>query len=108
MKILCKLKPIDNTCFCCVADQLDGITPEKDCHVCLDRTPDYEILQFGHSLFFGDWAMVLDSEGHVEKVKLRRVKRVRTVSEGYMPDVLRNLDKLIFSLDRQLEKTKFF
>lgn len=105
MKILCKVLPEQNTCCCCIADQLDGITEHLDCYDCLDRIPDYEILQFGHSLFIGDWAMVLSSDGKVERVKLDRVKRVRTfeptppVSEAAM-----KLDRLIFNLERQVNK----
>ena len=78
MKILCKVLPDDNTCCNCIADQWDGYKEHLECSDCLDRIPDSEVLQFGHSLFIGDWAMVLDSDGHVERVKLDRVKRVRT------------------------------
>ena len=81
MKILCKLKPTDNDCCCCISDQWDGYKKKLDCDTCLDRMPDYEILQFGHGLFGGDWAIVLDTEGHVTRVKLDRVKRVKTLHD---------------------------
>lgn len=78
MKILCKVYPSENTCFGCIDEQLRGDRDQMDCKECRAKIPDSEILQFGHSLFFGDWAMVLGSEGNVERVKLSRVKDVRT------------------------------
>ena len=107
MKILCKVYPSENTCCGCVDEQLRGEKPNMNCEECRKRIPDYEVLQFGHSLFVGDWAIVLDSEGRVTRVKMDRVRHVRTVSEGYMPDVVRTLDKLVFSLERQVNKFKF-
>jgi hypothetical protein len=64
----------------------------------MDRSPDYEILQFGHSVFGGDWAIVLDSEGHVQRVKMSRVNRVRTLHSVYdieMNNVVRNMAKAL-------------
>lgn len=78
MKILCKVLPDHNLCCDCIDGQEDGRSEKLACNDCLDRAPDYEILQFGHSLFGGDWAMVL-LDGEVERVKLDRVKRVRTI-----------------------------
>lgn len=91
MKIFCKLKPSYNTCCGCISDQLDGYKEKIDCNTCLDRTPDYEVLQFGSSLFIGDWAIVLDTEGNVERVKLDRVKKVRTVHTISFRDVTKSL-----------------
>ena len=79
MKILCKVLPDDNTCCCCIADQWDGHKEHLECSDCIERMPDYEVLQFGHSLFGVDWAMVLGDDGNVERVSLKRVKRVRTI-----------------------------
>lgn len=78
MKIICKVKPSGNVCCGCIDDQLAGITKPLDCYTCIAKLPDCEVLQFGHSLFTGDWAIVLDSAGNVERVKLDRVKNVRT------------------------------
>ena len=87
MKILCKVVPENDICCNCIDDQLNGVKEKLECYDCLDRSPDYEILQFGHSLFIGDWAMVL-LDGKVERVKLDRVKRVRTDHDKYF--TLRN------------------
>lgn len=78
MKILCKVAPENDICCACIDAQLNGSKAKRECSDCLNKIPDYEVLQFGHSLFVGDWAMVLDSEGHVERVKLDRLKMVRT------------------------------
>ena len=101
MKILCKLKPSENTCCGCVDDQLRGYKTEADCKECLDRCPDYEILQFGHSLFVGDWAMVLDKDGNIKRVKLERCKRVRTLhtqSGIELENFAANMKKAVTSL----------
>lgn len=78
MKIICKVYPSENACCGCVDEQLRGDRVHMDCNECRKKIPEYEVLQFGHSLFFGDWAIVLCSDGTVEKVKMSRVKEVRT------------------------------
>ena len=78
MKILCKVNPDNNTCCGCIDDQWSGVIKKKSCKECLSRIPDYEILQLGHTFFGGDWAMVLNDEGKIERVKLSRVFDVRT------------------------------
>lgn len=69
-----------------------------DCKECRAEIPESEVLQFGHNLFFGDWAMVLGSDGTVEKVKLSKVKEVRTLHSVYdieMNNVARNMTKAL-------------
>lgn len=82
MMILCKVMPETNDCCCCIDDQLTGFKKKIECCDCLDNLPTYAILQFGHSLFIGDWAMVCRN-GKVERVSLDRVKKVEVIS-GFM------------------------
>ena len=81
MQILCKVMPETNDCCCCIDDQLRGFKKKIECCDCLDEMPTYVVLQFGYSLFIGDWAMVC-RDGKVERVKLDRVKKVEVIS-GY-------------------------
>lgn len=79
MKILCKVMPSSDICCACIDSQLNGYTETKECYECITQMPDYEILQFGHSLFGRDWAVVLSSGGVLERVALKRIMNVRTI-----------------------------
>lgn len=81
MKILCKVKPEYDTCCTCIDENTDKKIV-ADCEKCKSRIPVYEVLQFGHGFWEGDWAMVLTDDGTVEKVELDRLFNVYTIMES--------------------------
>ena len=77
-KLVCKLKIDKNTCYSCLDDQISS-NKYIACEKCELKKREYEILSMGHSLFKGDWAMVLRPDGAIERVSLDRVYDVRHI-----------------------------
>lgn len=79
MKILGKVKPDYDTCCGCLDEQTDGIKPKLGCAECLaTRISYYEIIKIDHSLFKGDYAIVINDNGKFEKVSLDRLYDIHT------------------------------
>lgn len=102
-KLICKVR-VDarNVCYGCLDDQIRE-NSYKSCEHCELKNREYEILKVGHSLFIGDWAMVLGPDGTIKRVALDRVYDVKRVSDNY-GELCMKLDKLLFQLDRQVGK----
>lgn len=101
-KLICKVRLDHNICCDCIDRQCED-SEFKSCDGCELRNQDYEIIKVGHSLFIGDWAMVLGPDGKIKRVKLDRVYDVKRVSDNF-GELSWKLDKLLFQLDRQVGK----
>lgn len=71
MKRLCKVKPSKYTCATCI-DIQESYNQVKMCSDCDLHNRLYEILEFGHGLFTGTYALVL-YDGKIKKVPIDRV-----------------------------------
>ena len=80
-KLICKVRLNHNICCGCLDDQIEE-NNFKSCEGCELRDREYEILKIGHSLFIGDWAMVLGPDGKIKRVELDRVYDVKSVYIG--------------------------
>lgn len=78
MKV-CKVKPDENTCCCCIDEQVDNHIV-KNCDDCMEDQYECEILQLGVTLFGKPYALVLRN-GRIKKVSTERLYNVREAKE---------------------------
>ena len=97
-KLICKVRLDHNICCGCLDNQIDD-NNFKSCEGCELREQDYEIIKVGHSLFVGDWAMVLCPNGTIKRVPLDRVYDAKHVEKlPPVSETVMKLDRLIFNL----------
>ena len=80
-KLICKVRLDRNVCCGCIDNQIDS-NNFKSCEGCGLKEQEYEIIKVGHSLFIGDWAIVLSADGKIGRVALNRVYDVKRVFIG--------------------------
>ena len=71
MKRLCKVKPSKYVCATCI-DMQESCNQVKLCSDCDFNDRTYEIIEFGHGLFTGTYALVL-YDGKIKKVSIDRI-----------------------------------
>lgn len=79
MKV-CKVKPDYNVCCSCIDYQIDNHIV-LNCDHCSERDKtDYEIVEEGHTFFYGDYVIV-NKDGIKIKLKKKRVYDIRECVE---------------------------
>lgn len=75
MNKVCRVKPDRDICSACMNSR--RIKLMDDCPVCGLVTMEYELLSIGYAFYIGDYAMVMNPDGEIERVELDRVYDIK-------------------------------